>query len=308
MSWFSKRPAAGSPEAAAQAAAQARSAAWEQALNHGGVPDFVTARLDATAAGKTPWLSSMTPAELLLARSHGVRPIATITGTCWFQFGRSWTEGHTQGWRTALERLIAEARECKANAVVDVKLRTSAGEGSAMDYTLIGAAIRFEGLPPAQDPVVATVPALEFVRLMEAGVLPVGIAVGAHYEWMTDMMGGVSGNYFTGNQKLNTLSAFWESVRRRAHMELRYDTARQGTGVLAHTQFGQIFKQEVDKQPDRYLGRYIVIGTVVHTQKGDKVPHGIEMVVDMRDDLSPLTNRRPAVSNAYQSNETEEAI
>jgi hypothetical protein len=312
MSWFSKGPGsdptAKTALAEAQAAAKARGAAWERALTHGGLPDFVKARLEDAAGRKTPWLSTMTPAELLLARSHGARPIATVTGTCWFQFGVSWTEGHVQGWRTALDRLIAEARECQANAVVDVKLRTSAAEGSAMDYTLIGTAIRFDSLPASTDPIVATTPALEFVRLLEAGVVPVGIAVGAHYEWLTDYGGSASGTFFTGNQPLNTLSAFWESVRRKAHMELRYDTARQGTGVLAHTQFGQLFKREVDKQPDRYLGRHIVLGTVVHTRPGDRVPHHVETVVDMRDDLSPLSNRRPTSPNAYATNEKEEAI
>ena len=30
----------------------------------------------------------------------------------------------------------------------------------------------------------ATVPALEFVKLLEADVVPTGIAIGAHYEWL----------------------------------------------------------------------------------------------------------------------------
>ena len=32
------------------------------------------------------------------------------------------------------------------------------------------------GLPPSHDPIVATVPALEFVKLLEADVVPTGIA------------------------------------------------------------------------------------------------------------------------------------
>lgn len=30
----------------------------------------------------------------------------------------------------------------------------------------------------------ATVPALEFVRLLEMGIVPTGIAIGARYEWL----------------------------------------------------------------------------------------------------------------------------
>src|ERR1700756_447432 len=44
-------------------------------------------------------------------------------------------------------------------------------------------------LAPSNDPIVATVPALEFVKLLEADVVPTGIAVGVHYEWLKDGMG-----------------------------------------------------------------------------------------------------------------------
>ncbi|WP_293898940.1 heavy metal-binding domain-containing protein [Phenylobacterium sp.] len=313
MAWFSKKsPAEREAQDAAKdarGAAAVRLAAWDVALSRGGLPDFVQQRLGDAAARRTPWLATMTASELLIVRSHGARPIATICGTCWFQFGASWTRGHASGWRTALERLIDEARACGANAVVDVKLRTSASEGASMDYSLIGTAIRFDSLPSSPDPVVATTPALEFVRLLEAGVVPVGIAVGAHYEWMTDnSFGGLSGNVFSGNQPLTKLGRFWESIRRQAHAELRRDAARQGTGVLAHTHFGQLIKQEVEKQPDRYLGRHIVVGTVVHAKPGEGVPHDIEMVVDMRDGDSSLIRPDAEPAMAYLNDETEGAI
>jgi hypothetical protein len=53
-----------------------------------------------------------------------------------------------------------------------------------MDFTLVGTAAYVVGLAPSHDPIVATVPALEFVKLLEADVVPTGIAVGAHYEWL----------------------------------------------------------------------------------------------------------------------------
>ncbi len=286
-----------------EAQAAARGAAWESALAHNHLPSFVVERLHAAAQGRLPWLSTMTPAELRLARSHGVRPIATVSGTCWYQYGRSWTEGHAAGWRAALQRLRAEAIACGANAVVDVKMRTVHTDlGASMDYTLLGTAVRMESLPASPDPVVATVPALEFVRLLEMGIVPCGLAVGAHYEWLPDMMKTYGGQGSWTNRPLTHLQSFWETVRRRAHRELRTDAARQGSGVLAHTHFGQLLKQEGDKdRPDQYLGRHIVIGTVVDTRRGDGVPHHIQTVVDMRDDLSPLANqtRGPAADNLH---------
>jgi uncharacterized protein YbjQ (UPF0145 family) len=311
--FFRRGPKGGQPDpAAAKAADQAaaaRGAAWEAALTAKQLPAFVEQRLADAGSGKIPWLATMSPAELLLVRSHGLRPIATVTGTCWFQYGRSWTDGHAEGWRTALHRLKAEAVACGANAVVDVKMRTSPGGGGAsMDYTLIGTAVRLDRLPASTNPVVATTPALEFVRLLEADVVPTGIAIGAFYDWLTDSYGAFRTGAFGVNQPLNTLGAFWERARRQAHHDLRQDAARHGNGVLAHTQFGQLMRFEQEKMPDRYLGRHIVIGTVVDRRPGQHVPHAIETVVDMRDELSPLNGAKAHGHNAYASNERESAI
>lgn len=276
-----------------EAEREARHAAWEDALEHDRLPPFVEQRLRDASAGRTPWVASMTPAELLLAKSHGIRPVATVSGTCWYSFGWSWTEGHSEGWHRALRRIGEEAFAAGANAVVDVKMRTIRhGFGSGMDFTLIGTAVTVAGLKPSPDPVIATVSALEFVRLLEMGIVPVGMAVGAAYEWLGNF-GQWNGwgssasrlqwqtSAFAGNQPLHDLTDFWERIRRDAHRELRRSAQDQGNGVLAHTHFGQILRRERDKQPPAYLGRHIVIGTVVDTPRNAPVPHGIEMVLDM---------------------------
>lgn len=303
MGWFG---ASDPDEAARKAEARERSAGWGRALGGGRLPEFVEARLKEAAAGRAPWLATLTAAELLLARSHGLRPVAAVSGTCWFHYGWSWTEGHAQGWHTALARMKAEAMAAGANAIVDVKLRTLrlAGAGDSMDYTVLGTAVSVDGLPPSRDPVVATVGAIEFVRLLEAGIVAVGVAIGARYDWLTAGWSTLGG---TGtNGALGDLTAFWEGVRRAALRDLRADTARLGDGVLAHTHFGQLLKFERDKQPPQMLGRHIVLGTAVQCRHGDPVPHGIEMVVDMRDGLSPLDDAAPRSHTAYGDQADEE--
>lgn len=311
--------------------AKERLQAWTVALEHGGLPPFVTQRLGDAAAGRGPWLATMTPSELLLMRSHGIRPVATVSGTCWYAYGRSWTEGHAQGWHEALERIAQAAAAAGANAVVDVRMRTLRHRiGASMDFTLIGTAVKVAGLAPTPHPVVATVPALELIRLLEADIVPVGIAVGARYEWLgagwANDRGWGSGfgwtdaaalrrtqqalRPFSGNQPLTDLMDFWNAIRRAAHADLRAAAARQGNGVLAHTQFGQLLRQERDKQPPAYLGRHIVIGTVVDTKPGAPVPHLVEQVVDMRDALSPLRGGGGARHAVYEGDamDEEEAI
>ena len=293
-----------------QAQAQYRKEAWSYALENDELPEFVEDRLKAAAAGKTPWLSTTTPAELLLGRSHGLRPLATVSGTCWLHYGWSWTEGHVDGWDSAIARIKSEALAVGANAVVDVQMRTSPSPSSdSMDFTLFGTAIRFDKLPASSDPAIATVSALDFVRLLEMGIAVCGIAVGADYDYLNGSFGGYAGGYgggygtalsgpsdfvasqlraFGGNANVEILSDLWQRIRRNAHGRMRDRAALTGNGVLARTHFGQLLRVERDKQSPDYLGRQIVIGTVVDTVRASTIPHNIQMVVDMRDGLSPL--------------------
>lgn len=246
-----------------------------------GVPRIVHQRLADSKSGALPWVSTLTAPEMALARSHGLKMLAPIAATCWMHYGFSWTEGHAQGWRQALSRLQAEAAALGANAVIDTRMVTVDLEiESSMDYSLVGTAVRIEGLPPSPMPVVSTVPALEFIQLLEAGIVPVGLAVGARFQWSNGPLDSDNGSW--RNQALKQTTAFWEKIRRQAHADLRADAARQGTGVLAQLQFGQLFKVE-NSEPERLLGRHIVIGTVVDCEAKARFKHPIEFVVDLSD-------------------------
>ena len=310
MGWFS---APDTDEAARRAEAAARAEEWRAALDAHRLPAFVRDRLRDAGTGRSPWMSTMTPAELLLSRSHGLRPLATVSGTCWYHYGWSWTEGHAEGWHLALDRLRQEAVAAGANAVVDVKLRTVAlpGTGDSMDYTVVGTAVKLDGLPPSPDPVVATVPAIAFVRLLEAGIVPTGVAIGARYDWLTVYPTSAFGASALGrwgqNGELGEVSRFWDGIRRQAVADLRRDTARLGDGVLAHTHFAQLLKREAgENQPVQLLGRHIVLGTAVQCRGRDPVSHAITPVVDMRDALSPLRGEVPHGHTVYGAQTDEE--
>ncbi len=291
-------------ERAQQAASVQRQGDIVRAIREGGVPRATAERLRGAREGTVPWVATLTPAELLIARSHGFRPVAAVSATCWMHYGWSWTLGHAQGWEAALRRLKDEAKAAGANAVLDVKMRTvPLGVENSMDFTLIGTAVRVEGWPASQDPVVATVPALEFIKLVEADVVPTGIAIGAHYEWMTDWR---NRTVVWGNREMTPLTNLWELVRQRAHAGLRESARPQGNGVLAHINFSQMFEFERDKQPKQYLARHIVIATTVQATRAT-LPHEIAMAVDMCAGPTPLagTTRH---HQSYASNDRDEAI
>ena len=243
----------------------------------------------------------------MIVRSHGLRPIATVSATCWLHYGWSWTRGHSEGWGTALRRLKREAYLAGANAILDVKMRTIPfAIDSSMDFTLVGTAVHAAGLAPSDDPIVATVPALEFVKLLEADVVPTGVAVGAHYEWLDDWMGRTN-LQFIGNTKSRALSELWERVRTQAHQELRRNARSQGNGVLAHVNFSQAFKRERDQQPPQYLARHIVVATTVDARRAAPLPHDVRIVVDFHAGDTPLTDHT-SHHESYRSNEAEGAI
>jgi Putative heavy-metal-binding len=298
-----------SPASRAQQAANAqRLADISDSLRTGAVPATIRVRLDGARSGRLPWTATLTPAELMIARSHGLKPIASVSATCWLHYGWSWTQGHAQGWETALHRLREEAKAAGANAVLDVKMRTiRLGVAASMDFTLVGTAMSVEGLPPSQEPIVATVPALEFVKLLEADVVPTGIAIGAKAEWLTDWRGSARQSWM-GNTESTTLSQFWEVVRRGAYAELRQSARAQGNGVLAHVNFSQMFEQEGgENQPKAYLGRHIVIATTVDARAGVPFPREIRMVVDTHAGATPLTGTQRH-HQSYESNDEEGGI
>ena len=301
-----KGPDAETLEARAREAA--RHADIVDSLQRDRVPTSMRARLEGARAGTLPWIATLTPSELSIVRSHGLRPIAAVSATCWLHYGYSWTEGHAEGWEMALRRLSQEAEAAGANAVLDVKMRTvPIYIADSMDFTLVGTAVRVDGLPPSSDPIIATVPALEFAQLLEADVVPTGIAIGAHYEWMTDWRGNATGQGWWNNEA-RQLSGLWEEVRRRAHADLRQRARSRGNGVLAHLNFSQMFEREGgDQQPRQFLARHIVVATTVDARRGTPIPHDIKMVVDMHAGKTPLTGTAPH-HQSYATNEVEGAI
>jgi hypothetical protein len=296
----------GRPDAEAAAHAE-RVADIQDSLRNGEVPAAIKTRLEGARSGRMPWTATLTPAELMIARSHGLKPIAAISATCWLHYGWSWTEGHAEGWNTALRRLREEAWAAGANAVLDVKMRTiPLGVNDSMDFTLVGTAVYVEGLPRSEDPIVATVPALEFVKLMEADVVPTGIAIGAHYQWMNDWQRSTNLAWM-GNIESRTLSQLWETVRQRAHQDLRAHARTQGNGVLAHLNFSQMFEGEGQQGVKQYLARHIVVATTVDARRGTPLRHQVRMVVDMHAGGTPLVGSAQH-HQSYQSNESEGAI
>lgn len=283
------------PDAAKHLAEQqARDAAWQTALERGRLPDFVIKRLADTKERRLPWVSTTSVGGLLAMRTHGIRPVGMVSGNCWFNFGFSWTKGHAAGWHTAIERMTEEAVVLGANAIIDVRMkvfRLAELGREQMDFALYGTAVTIDSLPPSKAPLVATVSALEFVRLLECGIVPVGLAIGAHYDWLyqpsyqrQSTMMGLNG-YAYMNRELVTVSQFANRVRQAAYGLLASDGARLGTGVLARKQFSELLYFEPDENypSGRCMYRHIAMGTAVQHEPGMHRPVNVKAVFSVQD-------------------------
>ena len=102
MGLFDFLKAADPESEARQAANQRRLADIQSSLQANRVPSATRERLDAARNGRLPWIATLTAAELAITRSHGLRPIASVSATCWLHYGWSWTQGHHQGWAAGL--------------------------------------------------------------------------------------------------------------------------------------------------------------------------------------------------------------
>jgi hypothetical protein len=45
------------------------------------VPQSILQRLQGARSGELPWIATLTPAELMIARSRGFRPVAAVSAT-----------------------------------------------------------------------------------------------------------------------------------------------------------------------------------------------------------------------------------
>jgi uncharacterized protein YbjQ (UPF0145 family) len=126
----------------------------------------------------------------------GLRPIHQVMGSSIYQIGyqgSTWPmmlggtilmelDTLSQAWNevreNALGRLAGEARELGAHAVVGVQLRIASHDWAegAIEYVVLGTAVRREGQPPTDHPVLTELSVSDYAKLVQAGMEPAGIA------------------------------------------------------------------------------------------------------------------------------------
>lgn len=168
------------------------------ALERGGIPQAAEERIKRTTGKKLPWMSTLDIPDLYLADEIRMTPLVQVTGSCFYHAatdvnGRMYLDSNYDAanlvrayYRAkddAVDRMLQEAALAGAHAVVDAEFRFSR-DNNTIECSVIGTAVRFEGLRPPKTALVSPLSGEEFYKLLSQGWIPVNYCLGYHWHCM----------------------------------------------------------------------------------------------------------------------------
>ncbi|QQE79009.1 heavy metal-binding domain-containing protein [Alicyclobacillus sp. SO9] len=273
-----------------------------RALESGQIPQYVRDRIEAREAQAIPWTSDLGVSDFLLLKQYKLQPLGMVMGSSIYHIGYtarsfsgSWQSGFIpsieqallSGRELALQRMKQEAQLMGAHAVVGVQLKNHIPDVNSheTEFTAFGTAVVLEGKEPPSEPILCTVSASDFVKLIHSGSVPisVGLGVAAFYQYTTRQDNWQSRSW--SNQEMLTYTDSVYETRHAAMSKLRQQISQLGgTGILAHeTNLGvyevEVERGENDERTDHIL-EFIATGTIVSSVHYEKYPH-IETVLSL---------------------------
>jgi uncharacterized protein YbjQ (UPF0145 family) len=135
-------------------------------------------------------------------------------------------QGLYEGRHTAIERMTDQCAELGGHGIVGAALRAkeippdplTAG---AIEFTVIGTAVRASGCPPLRRPFASDLSGPDFAKLIMTGWVPAGIALGISVSGLhDDSVTTSSGPLRTGNAEVPAYTALVTKARRDARRHL----------------------------------------------------------------------------------------
>lgn len=215
-------------------------------LDRGGIPESATERIEKTTTKKLPWMSTLDIPDLYLADEIRMTPLVQVTGSCFYHAasdmnGRLFLDSnydaanlvraYYRAKNDAVDRMRQEAALAEAHAVVDAEFRF-AREENTIECSVIGTAVRFEGVRPPNTALVSPLSGEEFFKLLACGWIPVNYCLGYHWHCMPVGYSTRSvGSWWNfQNQELTSVTERFSDTRRYALQQMAAD-ARGGPRV-----------------------------------------------------------------------------
>ncbi len=266
------------------------------------LPPAAQARMAEIAASGT-WGSALSAEEFAAIRSAGFEPAGQVLGAAVYNIGYTGGFQCPGGWagyggfaapyrgvtavsgsggassfgplvqtlyqarRTALGRMEAECAALGGHGVVGVALTIGAFPAGGLEFKAIGTAVRAPGGVPLVRPFTSDLTGQDFAKLIMAGWVPVGLALGIsvgarHDDWMTV----TQTRWGSGNTEVTGYTELVNLTRHDARIQLEREVAGMGAdGVVVRTMEMQVRERECTMQENRrdHIAEATIIGTAI---------------------------------------------
>jgi uncharacterized protein YbjQ (UPF0145 family) len=169
--------------------------------------------------------------------------------------------------RRALGRMTEECEELGGHGVVGVSLTIGAFPAGGLEFKAIGTAVRAPGGVPLPQPFTSDLSGQDFAKLIMAGWVPAGLALGIsigarHDDWLTINQT----RWGSGNAEVTGYTDLVNSARHDARTQLDRDVTRIGAdGVVVKSMDMRIRERECPMQEHRrdHIAEVTIIGTAI---------------------------------------------
>lgn len=223
---------------------------WDTAL-----PEAARARMAEIRESST-WGSALSTQEFAAIKGVGFDPVGQVLGTAVFHIGYSGRWSCSGAWsyysgtevsssayapfselvrtmygarRLALSRALAECVALGGDGIVGVKLRVGHFASGGMEFTALGTAVRARSAVRPTQPFTSHVTGQEFGKLVHAGYIPTGLALGIsiatrHDDWRTYNQL----RWTASNQEVEGYTQLINHARHDARHQLELDARQHG--------------------------------------------------------------------------------
>ncbi len=261
---------------------------WETAL-----PEVARARMAEIRESRT-WGSALSTQEFAAITSAGFDPVGQVLGTAVFHIGYAGRWSCSGAWsyfggtevsssayapfsqlvqtmygarRLALARAVAECAALGGDGIVGVKLRVGHFPAGGMEFTALGTAVRARSKTRPAQPFTSHVTGQEFGKLVHAGWIPTGLALGIsiatrHDDWRT--YGQL--RWTAGNQEIDGYTQLINHARHDARNQLQRDAkAHGGDGIVVDEMELRIRERECPSYENQrdHIAEALFLGTTI---------------------------------------------
>jgi uncharacterized protein YbjQ (UPF0145 family) len=209
-------------------------------------PGGAGVRVTGAQAGGT-WGSALTSDEFAAIRGVGFEPVGQVFGAAVYaaadggsgcpredgSFG-SLVQAMYEARDTALDRMSAECTGLGGHGVVGVRLSRGSFRLGGVEFTALGTAVRAPGTGPGPAPFSCDLSGQDFAKLVRAGWVPAGLALGVSIGSRHDDRATVrQARWSSGNAEVAGWTQLVSQTRQDARRQLERDVGRLGAeGVV----------------------------------------------------------------------------